>query len=127
MSQQVTTMEDLDSLFSAPVEIMTPEKFKNSLNRLRFEFSDEIPETKVNSTTPAPEGFVGWKVRASWFLQIANLLSIAYIDGLLNNEEIQAYEEFAKYIQESKEEITSRQEIDFANRLLDQLLERLGS
>lgn len=54
------------------------------LNHLRNDYSDEIPTSMVNSTSPNPL----FKVRKGWFLNIMNILYIVGMDYDLHDSDL---------------------------------------
>jgi len=107
-------------------ELLTLEKFKNLLNEYRFEWSDEIPSFKVNSTTPAPDGYKGYKVRDGWFNHIAFTVQDGFVCGLIPRELTEDTQQFLRFIKYFKTPVqTTQGDLDFANGFLDKVLKAI--
>ena len=127
LQKPIDATKDVEAFWADNKELLTVEKFKSLLNEYRFEWSDEIPSFKVNSTTPAPDGYKGYKVRDGWFNHIAFTVEDGFVCGLIPPELIADTQQFLRFIKYIKTPLqTTKEDLDFANSFLDKVLLAIG-
>lgn len=88
------------------------------LNHLRNDYSDEIPTSTVNSTSPNPL----FKVRKGWFLNILNILYIVGMDYDLQDSDLLRKFEIEFTSEDFKNRLTTKEDIYKGNEVLDYLI-----
>jgi len=103
-------------------ELSPKQKLLRELVRLRDEYSGEIPDIIVNSTTDQ-----GYKVRKGWFNQVTGNLELGMEQGLVAGELAEKSEQFAdKYCTEDfAARLTTKEDIEEADALLNEAIEEL--
>lgn len=107
----------------------------DSLKRLRYEWSDEIPQEIIHGTT---EGETGqqrkkhYKVQHNFFgavnISIANIVDLSNDPDLLSPEFKEEFRRFEAHVSspEFQKSLTAKEDIDWANNLIDKLFLELG-
>lgn len=102
--------------------IMNREKYLEKLRDLRDNWSDEIPTEILHSP-----GRLQFKARKAWFQAIYAWIEIGLKKGFIDNEIINAYEDFHNYIGDSWlcERLTEKQDIKQGNKVLSAVISRV--
>ncbi len=102
--------------------IMNREKYLEKLRDLRDNWSDTIP----NKIVHGPNG-PQVKARKAWFQAIYAWIEIGLKKGFIDNEIINAYEDFHNYIGDSWlcERLTEKQDIKQGNKVLSAVISRV--
>ena len=100
---------------------MTLEEFAINVKTLRDNFSEEIPSTIVHSTNPK------FKVRKAWIHCVGAAMVEGIRNGYLPKEYAPRYREFYERNRKTglNERDTTREDIDYSNRVLDDILKFL--
>ncbi|MBU2595248.1 hypothetical protein KJ713_00215 [Patescibacteria group bacterium] len=92
------------------------------LKRLRQDYSDDIPQDAVSSVNGAQR-----KISDAWFGLVSGNLEMAVLRGLFSEDLAKKQEEFADQFcnLEFSERLTTKEDIDTANTLLDEAIAEL--
>ena len=109
---------------------MSLEEFSKEIQSLRYDYCDEIPNQILSSTTrldSTKNESPKYKVRKSWFSSVSTMLFCGIRDGYLPQEYKKRELAFFRRIKETKfySRNTTREDIDYANKLLDDIIESL--
>ena len=96
----------------------------DELRVLRFEWKDEIPTEKIDSTAEDRR----YKVRGAWFESVSNVIGMMEFEGSLDDEESKKsakefYDRFTN--EEFKQRLTTEEDISIANKCIDTILEHV--
>ncbi len=107
---------------------MNLESYVERIRTYRFDFSDEIPTQVIHSKDKVDEEVPMYKVRKGWFEGVGVLLDIGISLGYLlykfKIKEIAMKERWKKT--GFHERLTTREDIDYANQVLDEILKLLS-
>ena len=110
---------------------MSIENYIHSVKLLKFGYSDEIPPVILHSTTRlelTKDESPRYKVRKAWFQRVGSVLADGIRKGYLPNEYIEKFHAFHNQNKKTKFHLkdTERENIDYANALLDDILVQLS-
>jgi hypothetical protein len=110
---------------------MTIEKYIHSVKSLKDDYSEEIPSAILHSTTrlnSTIDESPKYKVRKAWFQCVGDVLADGIRKGYLPNEYIEKFHAFHNRNKETEfhSRDTKREDIVYANALLDDILIQLS-
>lgn len=114
------------------LQVMTHTDYLEKVRSLKEDYSEEIPQEILHSTSKShrsqgdqtPKS----KFRKAWFHCVGKILGSGIRDGYLPRDYIERFREFHERNKNTGFHVrnTTREDIDYANRILDDILEELS-